>query len=135
MDCAELQSYLEKVDNGHDGFHYYRSKCSFSVFSTAEMWLKDINFRITTNYRINHDTNFAVIASIKLFERFWRKMGVLETVYLKKYLFACYSLVMKYMYDAIDYFVKFGKLGKYLLHQNTVEAEYKIMDVLDWKIV
>lgn len=116
-------------------FHYYEGPTRRQVIATIKSWLIGVNSKITMCYKINHDTGYAVTAALNLFGRFWKKMGVLETSQLKMYLFSCYSIMMKFMYDAIDYVISFKYIGFQFTKKDVVTAEYKIMDVLDWKII
>lgn len=134
MDNKELKRYLSEI-NCSKVFHYFTGKNKNEVMKTVGEWLKITNFDITLEHKIEQRTQIAVKYSLSLFEKFWQNIGAIETGMLKKYVFACYSLVMKYMFDYIDSDVMFRVIGYRLTNNDIVEAEFKIMDVMNWKII
>jgi hypothetical protein len=135
MDINELKVHLSKISqDGWENFHYFSSPNNQKIIQTTKQWLNQVNRNITTSHSIDQSTEDAVNASLRMFEKFWQIIGVIETISLKKYVFACYSIIMKYMYDYIDTNVMFRNLGYKFANADIVSAEFKILDLLEWKI-
>jgi hypothetical protein len=121
--------------DGWKNFHYFNiSSNNKQVTLAIKQWLNQINRIITKSYLIDQNTEDAVNYSLQIFEKVWKIIGVIETATFKKYIFACYSIVMKYMYDKIDSNVMFKKLGYKFAGADILSAEFEVLDLLKWKI-
>jgi hypothetical protein len=135
MDINELKQYTANLLQGKNNYHYFSSNCRKHVIQTILNWMKKINNIITKKYKIEQNTRDAVFVATRLFHRYWKKIGAISTDELKRYFFACYSIAMKYMYDYIDCELMFRDLGYQFVKKDIVSAEFKIMDLVDWKIM